>query len=139
MTSPQKEYEILKGLRYRLECAGYRVFLGRTIDPEIDPLPCVTVFQREDGDRVDNGPLRVTSLVVEAWIETETKDPLLEVTEYREDLLKTLFSVPSYDSGDDLKGKAASMEYVSGHSIPHDNKYATAQIAVDVKYYGGGA
>lgn len=135
----QKESKILKGLRFRLECAGYRVFLGRTIDPEVDHLPCVTVFQREDGDRPDESPLRVTSLVVEAWIETETKDPLLEVTEYRERLFKTLFSAPSYDSEDDLKGMATSMEYISGHSIPHDTKYATAQIAVDVKYYGGGA
>lgn len=106
----------IAAVRDRLEGAGHRVHLFRTIDVEFDKVPCVGVYFHRDGEQSDlqEVTLERSELLLDVLLLTygDGDDPEIQAVKAGVALKDTLVRLRP-DKIDDLDGGCQQVEIVS--------------------------
>lgn len=130
---------IILELRSRLQAAGFPVFIGKTVDPNQDELPLVSVHYGADGEqsiRTDRQAIRELQLVVEYWQHATSLDPALDLIDKADEILDALIQSRSVNKPDTVGGHATGIWHERTLIFNHEEHSDTgfAQVVVRVRY-----
>lgn len=147
-----KDKDILEALRVRAAQiliangyhtdAGARVLQGKVFDTQTDTLPAIVITQPEDdADYVDDDetstePQMVSTFVLEGWREVDQANPLPDLMDLREDLLRACYR-PTPDLPDTLGGIVSAMRLDSTTKLmpAPGASIGMAQVVLRVEYH----